>query len=175
MPEGTRQRLAFDRFWALGATRSLARLHADWVADAAPGERVPALRTIERWSARFGWTARLATQETAARRVADQAREEASREMYQRQARVGVWLQQRGAAWLQELADDGASARDAIRAVVDGAKLERIARGEPGDRSIVEGPDDDHGPFADFSAEQLVALAEAGAELLARRGDQESQ
>lgn len=131
MTESTRHRRAFDRYWQLGAERSLERLHA----ELERAGRAPSLRTLYEWSRRYGWQARIAELEREARQAGDQARIAAVREMQERQAREGLLLQQKGAEWLSTLGADEVSAEAAIRAVVEGARLERLARGEVTERT----------------------------------------
>ena len=135
MPESTRQREAFDLYWELGGERSIERLYIEL---GARGEK-PTLRTLYEWSRIHHWQDRLADLEREARQAAHEARREAVREMYERQAKEALLLQLKGAAWLASLEAGDASAEAAIRAVVEGARLERVARGEPGERVHQEG------------------------------------
>ena len=57
--------------------------------------------------------------------------------MYERQAKEALLLQHRGAEWLAGITDDKVTADAAIRALVEGARLERLARGEPSERQEV--------------------------------------
>ncbi len=47
MPENTRQREAFNRYWELGAERSIERLHQ----SLARAGKAPTPRTLYEWSA----------------------------------------------------------------------------------------------------------------------------
>lgn len=127
MPEGTRQREAFDGYYGIGRERSLVRLHellsTSW-------ERAPSLRTLEEWSRQHHWQDRLADLERAARVAADEERIAAIREMQARHAREALLLQQKGTEWLTAIDGGDASAEAAIRAIAEGARLERMARGE---------------------------------------------
>ena len=158
MRETTRHRHAFDRYWRLGAERSLARLHAALTADG----RAPSLRTLYEWSRRCHWQRRIIDLEREARQAEDAARVAAIREMQERQAREALLLQQRGTEWLAALGPEDGSAEVAIRAITEGAKLERLARGEATERTE---PDD---PTAarlkevhDDELDRLIALAES--------------
>jgi hypothetical protein len=131
MPESTRQRLAFNTYWTMGAQRSIERLHAEVARDG----KAPSLRTFFEWSRRYHWQARLADLERQAREADDVARIAAVREMQERQARAALLLQQKGVEWLAQLPPGEASAEAAIRALVEGAKLERLVRGEPTERT----------------------------------------
>ena len=131
MPESTRHRRAFDRYWALGAERSVERLHAQLAADG----HAPSLRTLYEWSRSYGWQQRIGDLERKARAADDDARIAAVREMQERQAREGLLLQQKGAEWLTTFSSDDVTAEAAIRTLVEGARLERLARGEVTERT----------------------------------------
>ena len=110
--------------------RSIEALHGQLRAK---GWRV-SLRTLYGWSSRYDWQGRIAQLERRARAAEDAARIEAVREMQERQAREALLLQQRGAEWLTQQ-DDPASPEAAIRAIVEGARLERLVRGEATERT----------------------------------------
>jgi hypothetical protein len=86
---------------------------------------------IERWGSRWNWQRRVIeydhVQEAQAR--AEMARD--NREMHKRHINEGLLLQQKGVERLQALDTDRMSVRDAILCIREGAKLERLARGEP--------------------------------------------
>ena len=121
MPENARHRQAFDLYWRLGAERSVERLHK---ALRARG-KAPSLRTLYDWSRRYRWQEHLARLEEEAKRSEDEARVEALQEMYERQGKEGLLLQQRGAEWLAGMTDEKVTADAAIRAVVEGARTHR--------------------------------------------------
>lgn len=151
MAESTRQREAFNHYWGLGAERSVERLRA---VLAAAG-RAPTTRTLYEWSRRYQWQRRIADLERAAREAEDEARVAAIREMQERQAREALYLQQRGAEWLSALGTE-APAEAAIRAIVEGAKLERLARGEATERT--EQRDISERRLQELSDEELEGL-----------------
>ena len=165
MAESTRQREAFDSYWQLGAERSIERLHAALSADGT----APNLRTLYTWSSRYHWQDRLADLERQAGVAAEEARREAIGEMYERQAKEGLLLQQRGAEWLSSSGAEAASPEAAIRALVEGARLERLARGEPGERTHTEG-EITNGELANFSTEELRRLVETAKQGTGRAG-----
>ena len=127
MPERTRQREAFDAYYGIGRERSLVRLHE---VLGATWDRAPSLRTLEEWSRLHHWQDRLAGLERAARAAAEEERIAAIREMQARHAREALLLQQKGTEWLTAIDGGEASAEAAIRAIAEGARLERMARGE---------------------------------------------
>jgi len=164
MPESTRQREAFDAYWSLGAERSIERLQA----VLARAGRVPTLRTLYEWSRRYHWQARLQGLERQAREAADQARVQALREMQERQAREALLLQQKGAQWLTGADAETASPEAAIRAIVEGAKLERLVRGEATERTEQRSVTDER--LEELSDAELDALIDHAAAGLAGEG-----
>ncbi len=157
MPESTKHRHAFERYWRLGAERSIERLHAVIEADGT----APALRTLYQWSSKYHWQDRVADLERQARAADDEVRIQAIREMQERQAKEGLLLQQRGAQWLAQIDDEQASPEAAIRAVIEGARLERLARGEATERTEIQNaPDPKLEQLSDQELDRLVELAE---------------
>jgi len=131
MSESTRHRQAFDHYWTLGADRSIEKLHL----ELRQVGRGVGLRTLYDWSSRFHWQDRLTDLERNAREAEDRQRITAIREMAARQAREALLLQQKGAEWLTSLTTDQVTADAAIRAIVEGARLERLVRGEATERT----------------------------------------
>jgi hypothetical protein len=131
MSESTRHRQAFDRYWTLGADRSIEKLQL----ELRQVGRGVGLRTLYDWSSRFHWQDRLTDLERNAREAEDRQRITAIREMAARQAREALLLQQKGAEWLTSLTTDQVTADAAIRAIVEGARLERLVRGEATERT----------------------------------------
>ena len=158
MAENTRQRRAFDLYWELGPDRSIEKLRGALLAAG----KAPHVRTLYEWSSRYHWQDRLADLEREARRAAGIARLQAIEAMYERQTQEALLLQQMGAEWLTSMDAETVSPETAIRAIVEGAKLERQARGEPGERIEQEGVML-HGEIdlKAFSLEELRRLAEA--------------
>ena len=131
MPENTRQREAFNCYWELGAERSIERLHE---ALAREG-KAPTTRTLYEWSRRNHWQDRIGDLERKTRDAEDEARIATIREMQERQAREALLLQQKGAEWLAPVNAEEATPEAAIRAIVEGARLERLVRGEATERT----------------------------------------
>ena len=161
MRETTRHREAFDRYWRLGAERSLERLHAELEAEG----RGPSLRTLCEWSRQLHWQDRISDLERKARQAEDAARVAAIREMQERHAREGLLLQQRGTEWLAEFGAEDASPEAAIRAITEGAKLERLARGEATERTESVDPTAEQlREVSDDELQRFIALAEGTVE-----------
>ena len=156
VPENARHRRAFDVYWRLGAERSVERLHGVLSAQG----KTPSLRTLYDWSRRYRWQERLARLEEEAKRSEDDAHVQALREMYERQGKEALLLQQRGAEWLAGMTDEKVTADAAIRAVVEGARLERLARGEPTDRQEISTHDQENRRLAAITDAELDRLLE---------------
>ena len=171
MTETTRQRLAYDRYWTLGAGRSIERLHE---AMTETGD-APTLRTLYEWSRAYHWQQRIAELEREARREQEEARLRAMREMFERQAKEGILLQQKGTEWLMALLGGDVTAEAAIRAIAEGAKLERLARGEPGNRQEFRGTSDEDEQYSQFSPQQLRAFLEAMGGFVEKSGEERSE
>ena len=135
MSETTRHRHAFERYWRLGATRSIERLRADLASAGA----TPTVRTLYEWSRRYHWQDRIAGQERAAREADDEARIAALKEMQARHVKEALLLQQKGTEWLLALDPEAVTAEAGIRALTEGIRLERLVQGEPTQRIDVEG------------------------------------
>ncbi len=167
MIETTRQRLAFDLYVKLGGERSLDALYATIRSDPSiiGMSRAPTHRTIEGWSSGCHWQDRVAEleREAAVEDHEDQVR--VLREMNDRHAKEGLALQQKAVERLHTLPADELTPADAVRALVEGVRLERLARGEfrgplPDEREV------EHGQLQQFSDEELrrlVEIADAGA------------
>lgn len=158
MPESTRHREAFNAYVDLGGARSIERLRTALAARGA----APSVRTLYEWSRTYGWQQRLADLERETRVAEDAARIAAESEMRERQVKEALLLQQRGAERLAAIELDDVSMQAAIRALVEGAKLERLNRGVPTERGAVPpaATDPRLERFSDAELEQLVQLAE---------------
>jgi len=86
-------------------------------------------RHLARWSSRYEWVNRATAHDDYLDEVRAESQVHNIKEMAERQAKEGMALQKIGFEFLTGVGL--VEARDAIRAVDVGAKLERIARGEP--------------------------------------------
>lgn len=157
MRESTRHRKALDLYVRMGDTRSLERLR---VALRERDGRAPSLRTLEEWSRTLDWQSRLDDFERAARQADAEARIHEVREMADRQVREALLLQQKGAEWLRTVPPDRIAPGDGIRAIVEGAKLERLARGASTEHHVVEQGEGDP-RLKGFTDDELRALISA--------------
>ncbi len=97
-------------------------------------------RHLARWSSKYRWVERATLHDDHMAEVRREAHQKAIEEMTERQAKEGLALQEIGMRRFHSkegAARDGVAStmddRDAILAIEKGAKLERTARGEPGE------------------------------------------
>ncbi len=154
MRETSRHQRAFDLYWGLGADRTIERLHAALHAIGTG----PSQRTLFEWSRRLHWQHRIAQFERDARLTADAARVQALREMAERHTKEALLLQQRGAEWISRMDDDHVTADGAIRALVEGVRMERLARGEATEKQVISGELEIRPRLKELTDEQLEVL-----------------
>jgi len=131
MRETTRHRVAFNQYLALGPRRSIRRLQKVLKKEGVALTE----RTLFEWSRVLNWQMRIDEFEATATIAEDEARIKAVREMQERQAREALLLQQQGMEWLGSIEPGDTTPDSAIRAITEGAKLERLARGEVTERT----------------------------------------
>jgi hypothetical protein len=141
MSESSRHRVAFHAYFYLGPNRTLEELHG--LLRREPRQfgfaRPPSWRTIERWSARYDWQDRIADLEAEARKRDSEEQLDELRQMNDRHAKEGRALQQKAIQRLHALSENELAPETAVRALVEGIKLERLAAGEATDRTAIEG------------------------------------
>ena len=163
MREETRHRIAFNVYWALGPGRSIAALRRELVARAADYgfRRPPDVRTLYRWSSALRWQQRMAHLEEEARRQDRDAQLEAIQEMNERQVREALLLQQKVVEGLQGRPPEAFTPDGLVRALWTAIKVERLARGEPTERSETSSAGDPRlERLSDEELEQLIGEIE---------------
>lgn len=92
---------------------------------------------LSRWSAKFDWVNRASLwddeQDRIERKEAQEAQIREIRKMRKRQADSGYAMQVKGLEALSQLAADEMSAQDIVKMMIEGAKLERLGRGDVGE------------------------------------------
>ena len=162
MRETTQRRHAFDAYLRLGSGRTLRELREALLRD---GGRAPTVRTLEEWSRQLQWQRRIDDVEREYREADDEARRAAVREMAERHAQEGVLLQQRGATWLTAIDSESVTTDSAIRALAEGVRICRLARGEATDRTAFgEDRDPRLERFSEAELEHLIDAAERAVE-----------
>jgi hypothetical protein len=145
---------AFCRYRDLGPRRSLrAAAEAFYGRTSAASER-----QIDKWSHAFSWVERAGAWDRHLDAEARKAQEEARREMVDRHVREARALQAKALERLRALCPDELGPADLLRYVVEAAKLERLALGEPDavQRHELTGRG---GGALHFSLEEAVAAA----------------
>lgn len=164
MKEHAHHRRAFDHYLRMGADRSIHAVHRAFQEDPSRiGLRHgPSRSTLERWSSAFHWQDRLVDLERAAHERDRRAHVEALHDMNERHKKEGLALQQKALERIAAMPADGLKPGDAIRALIEGVRLERLAAGAPTERieqqggEVIDGRD-----LRRFSIEELRVLAEA--------------
>lgn len=162
MAESTKQRAAFEIYWRLGSERSIERTREELLRRYG---RARSIRTLYIWSSRYQWKHQIARLEYEARVAENEVRVAEIKEMYERQAKAGLLMQQKGTEWLLSIDRGLVDANAALKAIFDGAKLERIARGQPGERQEIQGELETRlSLLEDAAFEALLRLVEGGLE-----------
>ena len=127
--ETSRAKQGFEDYFAMGATRSLPKLHQKYV-ETTQDTPTKSLDTLKIWSTSFNWPARVRDREIKVSEKTEARVTDAVADMRARQAALGYELQDKGIERLRQLDPDEISTRDAIAMITEGSKLERLARGE---------------------------------------------
>jgi hypothetical protein len=152
--ESSRAFGAFCAYRDLGPRRSLrAAAEAYYRRSSAA-----VLRQCTTWSGAFGWVERAAAWDRHLDAEARQAQEAARREMAERHAREARALQAKAVERLRALRPEELAPADLLRYLVEAAKLERLALGEPETVQRQEVTGHGGGPLH-FSLEDAVAAA----------------
>ena len=141
MRETSRHLTAFAVYVQLGPRKSHERLHAELVRRwrELGFDRVPSVRTLERWSSSLHWQERLDDLEREAGRNLERALGDEQVEALERRRKLGLSLQQQGLEVLRDRSYRDWSVRDALRAVERGSGMEIESIGAaPGDRNSDE-------------------------------------
>lgn len=150
---------------ALQEYRDLPRPRPELKAFAATTGR--SYTSVLDWSSRCVWAARIAAYDQHMDRKVTRAAENEAQKMGRRHVRLARALQDMAATALEKHkalektygAATAVNPRDAIRAGIEGAKLERLVRGLVTDRT---GEEIDYSKYSDDELEQLKALLEKG-------------
>jgi len=132
---------AFVVYRELGPRRSLRDAAQKFYYPKEPDH--PASRTqvarFQEWSAKHEWVRRCNEYDTYLAQAATQARLDEIENMNARQSSIGVQLQYRGFEKLQGVDLSSLSPTEALRWVLEGARIERLARGEATRRDEIAG------------------------------------
>ena len=152
--ESSRAFGAFCVYRDLGPRRSLRAAAAAFYGRTAAATE----RQVDKWSRTFSWVERACAWDRHLDAEARRAQEEARREMVERHVREARALQGKALERLRALCPEELGPADLLRYIVEAAKLERLALGEPDavQRHELTGRG---GGALHFSLEEVVAAA----------------
>jgi hypothetical protein len=93
---------------------------------------------MRRWAQRWNWNARVGAWDQELERVKWSKQVEASAEMAERHAKEALLLQNKAIERLRLLQPQELGPREILSYLIEAAKLERLARGEPTERVAAE-------------------------------------
>jgi hypothetical protein len=152
--ESARAFAAFSTYRDLGPRRSLRAAAATFYGRTSASSE----RQLDKWSRAFHWIERASAWDRHLDAQARIAQEEARREMVQRHVQEARALQAKALERLRALCPEELGPADLLRYLVEAAKLERLALGEPDtvQRHELTGRG---GAALHFSLEEAVAAA----------------
>ena len=143
--ESSKAYAAFCLYRDQGLNRSIEATSRLYHGHAAPlegqtaiGRRRGASGQIRRWAQRWNWSARARAWDQELQRVNWSKQVEASAEMAERHAKEALLLQNKAVERLRLLQPQELGPREILSYLVEAAKLERLARGEPTERVAEE-------------------------------------
>jgi hypothetical protein len=170
LDESAKAYAAFCIYRDLGPRRSLdeasRRYHGDsgQGAQPAPSRRPPrASGTIRRWAQRCNWLVRAKEWDREAERIKQTEQHAAIQEMIERHAKESMMLQNKAIERLRQLRPEELKSRDILAYLIEAARLERLARGEPTEHGIEEQVFDD---VEELTDEELARIITNGRGLL---------
>jgi hypothetical protein len=162
---------AFAAYRDLGPRRSLRAAAQTFYGRASAARE----RQLDKWSHAFRWVERANAWDRHLDAQARQAQEEARREMVERHVKEARALQAKAVERLRSLRPEELGPAELLRYLVEAAKLERLALGEPDSVQRQELTGRGGAPLQ-FSLEQTVTAAreleEAERDTLQRSGSQ---
>lgn len=130
MKETPQAAQAFEDYYNLGDDRSIRKLAE------SNQKYIKSVSKLLKWSTEHGWQERVKARD---RERAEDKRKKHDAEiqaMNERHAKIGTNLQLKGLGQLEELLKSGGvNASEAIRMIKQGMDAERVARGEPTERT----------------------------------------
>jgi hypothetical protein len=106
--------------------------------NAPSGRKREASGQVRRWAERWHWGARARAWDQELDRVKRSKQVEAAEEMAERHAKEALMLQNKAVERLRQLRPEELKPRDTLSFLIEAAKLERLARGEPTERVAEE-------------------------------------
>lgn len=115
---------AFTLYRDLGHERSVSKVAQIY----RPGRNLRSL--MSRWSTKFNWVKRAEAYDDHMDKLSRKEAEKQVKDMKKRHITLGMALQTKAAEKLKDLKGKDMKVPDAIKALSEGVKLERLARGE---------------------------------------------
>jgi hypothetical protein len=164
LDESAKAYAAFCIYRDLGPRRSVdeasRRYHrgSGQGAQHAPSRRSPrASGTIRRWAQHWNWATRARAWDQEAQRLKQKEQHAAIQEMTERHAKESMMLQNKAIERLRLLRPEELKSRDILAYLIDAARLERLARGEPTEHGIEETVFDDVEKLTDEELARIIA------------------
>jgi len=155
---------AFSLYRDLGPSRCLDQASRNYhqrqrteTAGTPPRRPPRASGTIRRWAERWNWSARALAWDQELERVKRTEQVAAVKEMGERHAREALMLQNKAVERLRLLRPEELKPRETLNFLVEAAKLERLARGEPTERVAEEHRFTDVKELTDDELARIVA------------------
>jgi hypothetical protein len=154
--ESTKAYAAFCIYRDLGPNRGLREACRQFY-----GEGRANLAQLDTWSSRWNWVSRAKAWDDELDRVNREAQAKARRDMAERHAKVGMALQDKAIRRLAAMQPDELSTADMTRYLIEGCKLEAVARGEPATIAEQRHTGQDGPPLSQQARTILQALVES--------------
>jgi hypothetical protein len=138
------------------ASRSYHGSHREGV-DLLSGRLPRASGTIRRWAHCWNWQARARAWDQEAERIKQAEQRAALQEMAERHAKEALMMQNKAIERLRQLRPEELGTRETLAYLVEAAKLERLARGEPTERVSQEHHFDQLQELTDDELAEIVA------------------
>jgi hypothetical protein len=161
--ESAKAYAAFGLYRDLGSRRSLDEAsrsyhRSDREIQHASARRPPrASGTIRRWAQRYNWLARARAWDQEFERIRQAEQRAALQEMAERHAKEALMMQNKAIERLRQLRPEELGTRETLAYLVEAAKLERLARGEPTERVSQEHHFDQLQELTDDELAEIVA------------------
>jgi hypothetical protein len=125
--------------------------------ETAPPRKREASGQIRLWAERWNWSGRAAAWDQELERAKRSKQVEAVQEMAERHAREALMLQNKAVERLRQLRPEELKPRETLDFLIEAAKLERLARGEPTERVAEEHHFGDVKELTDDELARIVA------------------
>jgi hypothetical protein len=175
--ESAKAYAAFCLYRDLGPQRSLDEASRRYHQPAGQeGPQPPSKRlrrasgTIRRWAQRWDWQTRARAWDQEIERLKQVQQQAAVKEMNQRHAKESLMLQNKAVERLHQLRPEELKPRDLLAFLIDAAKLERLACGEPTEHVVEDHHFEDLEELTDDELARIIASEQGHLAPARRRG-----